>query len=278
MSRRGRSGPTISLFAFQDIITSVTAIVTVLTLLLALDLVQRKESQASNSSGHLSLELAARLAEAEAELAEMQAAVGTTDDLLRTVADKSPAELRTEIAQRESTTTELERERARLERQNTQLQSRHKAELARAFDLEPLRKQQQAAQNKTTEIDRQRAAEKAENRTVFSLPRGTRKEGWIVVIDPAQIAVAPLGRPAQPVAFRSSGRLPLLGTNGSAAFLEWIDQQQLRSAYFLLLVRPGGADAFDDVQESLTEKRISYGFDLISADQPILHPARGAAP
>ena len=34
MSRRGRSGPTISLFSFQDIITSVTAIVTVITLLL----------------------------------------------------------------------------------------------------------------------------------------------------------------------------------------------------------------------------------------------------
>jgi len=58
MSRRGRSGPTISLFSFQDIITSVTAIVTVITLLLALDLVQRKQSKAGDSSGNLAVEQA----------------------------------------------------------------------------------------------------------------------------------------------------------------------------------------------------------------------------
>ncbi|MBC7817117.1 MAG: hypothetical protein IAG10_09545 [Planctomycetaceae bacterium] len=41
----------ISLFAFQDIITSVTAIVIVVALFLALDLVQRKQGQASESPG-----------------------------------------------------------------------------------------------------------------------------------------------------------------------------------------------------------------------------------
>ena len=49
-------------------------------------------------------------------------------------------------------------------------------------------------------------------------------------------------------------------------------------AYFLLLVRPDAARAFDDVQELLTDKSISHGFDLIGADQSILHPERGAAP
>ena len=55
MSRRGRSGPAISLFSFQDIITSVTAIVTVIALLLALDLVQRKQSQSSDSSAAMAV-------------------------------------------------------------------------------------------------------------------------------------------------------------------------------------------------------------------------------
>ena len=277
MSRRGRSGPVISLFSFQDIITSVTAIVTVITLLLALDLVQRKQSQAGDSSGNLAVELTARLAAAEAELAELNAAAGTTDDLVREVAATSPAELRNEIAQRESTIAELERERARLERQRGQWQTREKEAQTEQFDLEPLRQQQANALAEAAELDRQRTSEQVENRTVFSLPRGFQKEGWIVVIDATQIAIAPLGRPAKPVVVRASG-LPLIGTSAAAGFVAWIEREQLRSAYFLLLVRPDAARAFDDVQELLTDKSISHGFDLIGADQSILHPERGAAP
>ena len=277
MSRRGRSGPVISLFSFQDIITSVTAIVTVITLLLALDLVQRKQSQAGDSSGNLAVELAARLVAAEVELAELKAAAGTTDDLVREVAATSPAELRNEIAQRESTIAELERERARLERQRGQWQTREKEAQTEQFDLEPLRQQQANALAEAAELDRQRTSEQVENRTVFSLPRGFQKEGWIVVIDATQIAIAPLGRPAQPVVVRASG-LPLIGTSAAAGFVAWIEREQLRSAYFLLLVRPDAARAFDDVQELLTDKSISHGFDLIGADQSILHPERGAAP
>ena len=277
MSRRGRSGPVISLFSFQDIITSVTAIVTVITLLLALDLVQRKQSQAGDSSGNLAVELAARLVAAEVELAELKAAAGTTDDLVREVAATSPAELRNEIAQRESAIAELERERTRLERQRGQWKTREKEEQTEQFDLEPLRQQQANALAEAAELDRQRTSEQVENRTVFSLPRGFQKEGWIVVIDATQIAIAPLGRPAQPVVVRTSG-LPLIGTSAAAGFVAWIEREQLRSAYFLLLVRPDAARAFDDVQELLTDKSISHGFDLIGADQSILHPERGAAP
>ena len=35
---------------------------------------------------------------------------------------------------------------------------------------------------------------------------------------------------------------------------------------------------FDEVEELLTQKSVSHGFDLIGADQSILHSERGAAP
>ena len=277
MSRRGRSGPTISLFSFQDIITSVTAIVTVITLLLALDLVQRKQSDAGDSSGALVVELAARLAQIEDELTELRAATASTDELVREVAATSPAELRNEIAQRESAIAELELERARLERQRTGWKAREKAERAEGFELEPVREQQARVEREAAELEQQRKEERAENRTVFSLPHGFQKEGWLVVIGAKQIDVAPLGRPARPVAFVGKG-LPLFGTSAAGAFEKWIDDQGLRSAYFLLLVRPEAARTFDEVEELLTKKSVSHGFDLIGADQSILHPERGAAP
>ena len=255
MSRRGRSGPTISLFSFQDIITSVTAIVTVITLLLALDLVQRKQSDAGDSSGALAVELAARLAQIEAELIELRTATASTDELVREVAATSPAELRNEIAQRESAIAELEVVRARLERQRTGWKAREKEERAEGFELEPVREQQARLEREAAELEQQRKAERAENRTVFSLPRGFQKEGWLVVIGAKQIDVAPLGRSARPVAFVGKG-LPLFGTSAAGAFEKWIDDQGLRSAYFLLLVRPEAARTFDEVEELLTKKSV----------------------
>ena len=86
MSRRGRSGPVISLIAFQDIITCVTAIVISVALFLALDLVQRKQGQASESPAVLADELIARVAEVEAELAKLREELNRADDLVQQVA------------------------------------------------------------------------------------------------------------------------------------------------------------------------------------------------
>jgi len=277
MSRRGRSGPTISLFAFQDIITSVTAIVTVITLLLALDLVQQKESQSEDTSGRIAADLVARLDAAQSELALLRAAADLTDGLVREVAATSPAELRTEISQRESAIAELQRELSRLERQRQQWLAREKEELAESFDLEPMRQQLANAVTSADQVDLQRASEQSENRTVFTLPRGFQREGWIAVLDAQRITVAPLGRPAKPIVFTASG-LPLIGTTAAHALVQWIERQQIQSAYFLLLVRPDAATMFDEVHELLTNQPIAHGFDVIDSDRSIIHPERGAAP
>ena len=277
MSRRGRSGPVISLFSFQDIITSVTAIVTVIALLLALDLVQRKQAQSDDSSGALAAELTRRLEQVTTELAELRAAADSTDELVREVAATSSAELRNEIAQRESAIAELERERARLERQRVTWQAREKTERAEQFDLEPVRRQQAQVASETVELERRTEQERQDDRILFTMARGSNREGWLVVIDSQRIEAAPLGRPARPVAFVATG-LPVLGTSAAEAFGNWIDEQGHRSAYFLLLVRPDASSAFDDVQEMLTKKSVSHGFDLVGADQALLDPERGAAP
>ena len=277
MSRRGRSGPTISLFSFQDIITSVTAIVTVITLLLALDLVQRKQSKASDSSSAMAVILTERLERAEEELARLQNVADTTDAVVREVASISPGDLRSEIAQRESTIEELKRERAQLQQQNLVWKAHEKAKLTEQFDLVPLKDEQTRTSVAATELERQQAEEAAENRTIYSLPRGTKQEGWLAVVDADQIDVAPIGRAAPPTTFVPTG-LALIGSSAADNFGKWMDEKNLDRAYFLVLIRPGGAATFDDVEEKLKSRRISHGFDLIDADQAILHPERGAAP
>lgn len=277
MSRRGRSGPAISLFSFQDIITSVTAIVTVIALLLALDLVQRKQSQASDSASAMAVVLKERLEQIEAELAQLRNAADSTNELVRAAAATSPAELRNEIAQRELAIEELLREQKRLEEQGLKWQSQETEKLAEQFDLEPLKDEQARTSRAADLLEAQIAEEAAEKRPIFSLPKGSQQQGWLAVIDSQQIEVAPLGRAARPEKFVATG-IAFLGSSAAANFEKWIKDQQLGSAYFLLLIRPGGDEVFQSVQSILLQQSISHGFDLISADQAMLHPERGAAP
>ena len=276
MSRRGRSGPVISLFAFQDIITSVTAIVIVVTLFLALDLVQRKQGQASESSAALALELVARIADVESELAKLRKELDRTDDLVKQVASTSPAELKAEIVRREHVIEDLRRELQRQEEKRTRLVAQEQAAATEKFDLAPLRQRIEQTARETREMQGQLDQEKQENRVLFTLPRGFNKEGWIAVVESGRITVAPLGRAAKPQVFVSTGTF--LKKSAADALIDWIDRDRLRSAYFLVLIRPNGSRTFAELEDVFRDKSISFGFDLIDAERTVLHPERGAAP
>lgn len=249
---------------------------TVITLLLALDLVQRKESRGSHSSAALAAELTARLNHAEAELSQLQQIADQTNDLVRDVADASPAQLKDEITRRDATIIELERQKARLEQQDKLWQDQKKSKLVEQFDLDPSRKEREKLEKTIAALEQQRRMEDAENRPVFALPRGMQKEGWLVLIEPDRIAVAPLGRPAKPVVLTATG-LPVVGPTATRNFETWLDKQQVSSSYFFVLLRPSTSESFDEVRKIFDAKKISYGFDVIGADQNIMHPERGAA-
>lgn len=277
MSRRGRSGPAISLFAFQDIITSVTAIVIVVVLFLTLDLVQRKRRNAETSPGQIAVDLIARLAEIDSEFAALRRQAEETDSLVREVAAASPAEIRDEVARREGLIASLLETQKRLQRQRDELRQREKRVIAEQFDLEPAREQRKLLEKETADLQRVVKEVRQDDRPIYTLPRGFRKEGWLAVVESGRILVAPLGRAAKPIEFRAKGS-PLFGTSAAEAFAEWIDAEGHASGYFLLLIRPGGSTAFDDVEKKLSSRSTSYGFDLVGTDSRILHPERGAAP
>src|SRR5687767_1677296 len=74
MSRRGRGGTPISLFSFQDIITSVTGIMILITLILALEVIQNTEKSPQNRTQ----ELTAELQQAAQQAASVQTTVAAT--------------------------------------------------------------------------------------------------------------------------------------------------------------------------------------------------------
>ena len=273
MSRRGRSGPTISLFSFQDIITSVTAIVTVITLLLALDLVQRKQAQSSDSSETIATDVAERVEAMETEIARLRSSLRTAANLAEDVAETSPAELKNEVIARRASIAELEEQRAKLENQIAEWQRRQKQQLTRQFDQQPMKEQQQTVTKTIAELEREIAEVESDDRVVYQMPRGSAKSGWIVIVDSGVIDVAPIGQRQKPVRFGSKGS----GNAAGKSLLKWIEAQKLDKEYFFFLVRPEGIKEYAEINRELAKTKISRGFDLIDTEEEILDPERGAS-
>ena len=277
MSRRGRSGPAISLFAFQDIITSVTAIVIVVVLFLALDLVQRKESARADSPVGVAADLTDRIAELKRELERLQAETTQADATVRELAQFSPAELQAEVAAAERLLQDLQSRGKELTARHEVWESRQKAALAARFDLRPQQLQLERTRQANQDLQREIEEGRNDKRPIYGLPRGITAGGWVAVIEEEKIFIAPLGKRARPLQFEQ-GAFPLVTGTAAGAFLQWITDEKQQRAYFLLLVRPGGADQFYEIESNFNDTSTLYGFDVIDAQQVILHPEKGAAP
>lgn len=277
-SRRNRSGPAISLFAFQDIITSVSGIIIVMVLLLSLELLDRPETKPNSVTSSVAANVETAIVEASAELDTLQLTVQELNSLIGDVANTSPAELAAEI---ESLRRRIDKKRRQIEQlqiQAQELEQEEKKVLVEQFDLKDERVRLAEIEQNIAGLEQQIEEEKSDDRLVFSMPRGFKKSGWLAVVEAGKIETAPLGREAPPLRFtvRPSG---FIGTESAAdQFLDWAESRSTTKTYFLLLVRPSGAADFDELETSLTLRGFEYGFDLIGADRVVLHPERGAAP
>lgn len=85
MSRRGQNGVAFSLFAFQDIITSVTGIMILVTLILALELLQQMEASPSQRTKEVVQDIdstVTSVTELDAAVARNQARIADLQDRL----------------------------------------------------------------------------------------------------------------------------------------------------------------------------------------------------
>ena len=192
------------------------------------------------------------------------------------LASTSRLESKAETIRRERALADLRREQQRQEERRTRLVAQEQAAAAEKFDLNPLRQRMEQTVRDTREMQGQLNQEKQEDRVLFTLPRGFNKEGWIAVVESGRIMVAPLGRAAKPQVFVSTGTF--FKKTAADALIDWVDRDRLRSAYFLVLIRPAGSRTFSELEDAFHDKSISFGFDLIDGERTVLHPERGAAP
>lgn len=265
---RGRSGSVVSLFAFQDIITSVSGILIVVVLLMALELIEQPEADAASQTAAVQT-MTESLAAAESERDSLKRRLAAETDAVKTASETSAGELARQIAEFDSEIRRLGAQIQNLKSDAEKLDAAAAALEVKEFDsakefaeIEQLRRRAQDLRN---EIE----ATRNDDRTVYTLPRGINKAGWIVVLADDEIAVAPIGIAARPTRFHSD-------STAADEFLAWVKTHD--SDYFLLLIRPTGIDHFDTVEQDFHDRSIAYGFDVVGEQVTVLHPERGAAP
>lgn len=276
-SRRGQSGPTMTLFAFQDVIMSVSGIMIVVMLLLSLELVTKSERPGKAVGAEVATDLQAEIAAARLARQTLAESLLAADQLIQVAAERTPQQLRREIEQAEADAEAIEADLADLATRQKQVEKEREAAAVEQFDQQPLEAELAALTIQERELVEQVTVEQRDDRPVFTLPQGERREGWLVVVAANEISVAPLGRPAVPVTFVGESRW-IASRSAVSQFLAWLETLPGSSLYLLLLVRPGGIDAFDELQPALQSRGIAHGFDVVNARQRLLHPERGAAP
>jgi hypothetical protein len=267
MGRRRSGAPPISLFSFQDIITSVTGIMILVTLMMSIELVRQryKGGQVQVSRTHIE-QFKATLAEAQAEINDLNARRQRGTEILRDMASVSALQLQEE-------SRELRRLVAQLATEAADLQLKAKDAQCREDDAERVMRnsEQSTAQLKkrVENLRDQIARLKKQNRVIYN-PAGSEKSTWLVEINEDRLTVAPLGKVAAPIVFEHATR--------ADDFLSWARSRDLRTEYFLLLIKPdSGIMGFKEIHLRLHDAGFDVGYDLLSPGQTAIDPKTGAA-
>jgi len=281
MSRRNRSRAAFSLFAFQDIITAVTAIMILLVLILTLELITRKHQASAADPKTSRVALTATIASLEKLVGTLVASVPPDDP--RPLARRTKAELERDVRIVEDQAAQAAADAEAAKAVEGRARALAAAGIARLQDAEELRKEtaaieQEAAraesEAKNIALENERETERLAQRRqelveqpspgaelVFNAPQDFDRQAWIVEVSEDGLTVVRLG---------TNKRQELGGDleAGSKA-AAWAAGLDPASDHALVLVRPSGVDREDAIRALLGDEDIPFGVDFIGEDQVV---------
>jgi len=280
MGRR-KPAAAFSLFSFQDIVTSVTAILILVMLLLSVELISRRRSEAASDPAATRRDMTSTVDRLESQAATLREdlAARRSRGPARTVAtaERQLARVREELeASRghlaEATVTR--RAAARLLAEKEALAAAHAGDAEEITRLEQESVESKARAELLEEASRKEAerqerrkqeiadGERAGTELVFSTPANSDRRAWLVELSRDGITALLLG----------SGRTERLGVDAGAGsrFATWCGGLTPQGDYCLLLERPSAADQLrTDAEERLKERGVPFGIELVGEEQTV---------
>ena len=272
MSRRGKNDPAFSLFAFQDIITSVTGIMILVTLILALELMERVASSPTQrtadaiegieSAMHSVSQVEATITQNQLRIAELQARLANTTEQIGEVASVDQRGVQADVDDMHQMDTQLAADLRKLAERLSET-TRQKEQLdqqMQEFDPEAVKQMLEDVKEKERQLDEMK------NRIIFNPTDGDAKVPWLVEVTSTGFTVAKTGVSAPPTTHASA-----------AAFQAWAQNRDKSSEYFVLLVKPDGIANFERAQPQLRQLGFDVGYDLLDPEQVAIDPETGAS-
>lgn len=262
MARRSNARTPFSLFSFQDIITCISGIIILITLVLALELIQRKLAPPVRQTRLVASQIRAAIAEAEAEINRVNTQLAAQTSRAQEIAGFSEDSVRNDLVNTRQQVKVL----------TADVESLKEQQIAAAKDLEKIQAKRFAKkadekrladlESATNDLSQELNQVKQENKAFYNPRTADGRKVWLAQIGEDQVTVAPAGQDVPGVVLSLSNFL----FSGSE-FSDWLDQRSPQSDFIFLLVQPDGANAFQEGQRLLERKGFSIGFDLLGTDQ-----------
>jgi DNA repair exonuclease SbcCD ATPase subunit len=264
-SRFSNDNP-LSLFSFQDIITSVTGIMVLITLLLAVELSQRRPIEPAQDTSNITSQLQNELSDLQKQIQALKLEYQNQQQQLSQVAGISAEKLEAQRKELEMSQSTLETELQKLEQQQSKqqselrrLQAKNPDHLAKQQEHERIRKQLEQDQAKLEELKNSR-------RIIFRSGNSNGKPVWLLDVREQVCLAAPLNQQNSIQTFQANDTTELV-----SKLTTWLlSDASMKQAHLVLMIRPNGIKAADKMQILLRKQGISYGFDLLPADVPFL--------
>lgn len=271
MSKRKKTLTPFSLFAFQDIITSVCGIIVLVTLLLTLELSTRVVSaDLKVFSREDSDELKAALENAEARLKDAEEKLQSE----RAVLGNVPWELRkVTVEELEQEITDRQNELEKLKRGNESLAQKH-SEMREELNKkqkrdEETKKRIGSLRNQIAQLEtelnskRQEAEQNGESTTIIYSSRDSMRKPYLVDISGSEIK-------ATLISTEGNDSRVFQGTGYSRDFITWAKEKDPSKYYYVFVIRPSGMEVSSMIRHVLTDNGpFRLGIDLIAEDQII---------
>ena len=271
MSPRGRSTETpLSLFSFQDVITSITGIMILVVLMLVLEVISRKELKTPGPppKGKSAAELEGEIAAGQATLGKLQSAVKQAEQTITMYSRNNPKEIAAAIEREEQKQrgllNQVKKEGDKIARLNSQAEKIDEQNAQLTEEIEQLLA-------KLAELQRQLEALKVNPRVTFQVPRGTRKTPIVVRCSARGIRAKALTRDPEVKTFVAPGGDFQASVT---AFIRWARTRNRRQDVFVVLVKPSEAmyarfvvDTLYRQKDEKNEPRFSVGYEPIEQEK-----------
>lgn len=274
----------VSLFSFQDIITSVTAIIILVLLLLTLELVFRKYGLAASDTARTQIELI----DAEVRLTNLvqslEENLSNAEATSRLSTGPNKAELKRKLSAMQILKRRVVQERltanqivaaaernlqsALLEmavhyKDAAEVDSLDQDTTAKRHALQKLQKANNGKRRTLEDLQEQSVDDEgAAMKLVFNRPENTSMQPWILEVFGDGLASLKLG----------SGvvkKFNIDSQSTSSDLDDWLAALSVGQNYILIMIRPSGIHHERWVKAAIQNRRIRHGVELIGEDQEI---------